>query len=224
MKRFAFYAMVALLVGTVAASAQYVTKIYKHDGGDQMTVASGGTVTVDSGGTLAIDGTWKIGGTTVTATAAALNTDTLTNKSIDGDDNTVTDLGPGNSKAAADGPRGSTATAGTVFAATFDMDNTAGTATWTNDLDPERSCKIIAIYGIKTDDAGTAGDTVKVSGSGGDVTAALSLNGTADGAGLVFAGHDDSKTTIAHDATITCVTVADGDHCECEVSVLCVWQ
>ena len=160
-----------------------------------------------------------------TCTLAGLDTaDVLTNKSIDGDTNTLTDLGPKAAKAGVEGTRGAAdAVAAVPFVLHFNMDNTAGTSTYTNDLDPARSLLVLDAWVVKTDGAGTAGDTVRVGGSGGNITDAKSLDGVADGAIARFASIDDATSTIAHDATLTVTTVADGDHCECEVNVLCMW-
>jgi len=55
----------ALLLVAGALYSDPTTKVYLHDSGDQLTVASGGV--------LNIDGTWKVGGTAVTSTAAEIN-------------------------------------------------------------------------------------------------------------------------------------------------------
>jgi hypothetical protein len=181
------------------------------------------TVTLVNGTANGANATITTPAATCTLASLAL-AETLTNKSIDGDDNTLTDVGPKVAKASVKGTRGATdAVAGMPFVLHFDMDNTAGTSTWINDLDPARSCKVLDAWYVKTDGNGTAGDTVQVGGSGGAITEAKALNAVNDLTRGNFAQIDDSKTTIAHDATITVTTVADGDHCECEVFVLCAW-
>ena len=160
-----------------------------------------------------------------TGTLATLaGAETLTNKVIDGDDNTLQDIGPNVSKSGVVGVRGgATPVAGTTFAVNFDMDNTAGVSTWTNNLTPARSCKVLRAWAVKTDDAGGgASDTVQIGGSAGAITDAATCN-VADLAVIDFATFDDSKTTITNTATLTCTTVKGTSHVMCEATVLLMW-
>lgn len=56
-----------------AQGSGYQTKVYTQQGGDSLEVVSGGQATVRTGGVLDIRGTWKIGGTAVTGTAASIS-------------------------------------------------------------------------------------------------------------------------------------------------------
>jgi hypothetical protein len=147
--------------------------------------------------------------------------ETLTNKSISGDANTITLLGPSTPKALTIGVRGgATPVAGMGFILNFDMDNTAGTVTWTNDTG--RTVKVLQCRGIKTDNASAAADTVKVSTTAGDVTDAKSLNGMADKTIFEFTTQDDAMTTVTNGQTISVTTVLTAN-CQCEITVLCVF-
>jgi len=113
---------------------------------------------------------------------------------------------------------GDTPAAGHVRAVKFDMDNTAGSVTWTNASG--YAFHILTARVLKTDGNGTAGDSVQLKNATNAITEALTLNGVNDTTLTAFATIDDSKNAIADGGTLVCTTVADGDHCECEVSVV----
>lgn len=74
MKRKALILAVALVAaGSLAALAQYATKVYFDYGGDKLVIASGGEIEVQSGGTVDFQS-----GATVGATAATITTVTST--------------------------------------------------------------------------------------------------------------------------------------------------
>lgn len=157
-----------------------------------------------------------------TGTLATLaGSETLTGKVIDGDDNTIQDLGPAVPKAGTVGVRGGAVPiAGIPISIAFNMDNTAGSSTWTNATG--KTFRITSFLVVKTDSIGGASDTVQLFNAGNAITSAISLT-VAD---QVVAGPvhgvttvNDAYNSIANAGTLVCTTVLGTDHCECEVTV-----
>jgi hypothetical protein len=117
------------------------------------------------------------------------------------------------------GTRAGTApVAGMAQGIAFQMDNTAGTATWTNGTG--RSVRILSSQIVKTTASGTTGDTVRLYNGANPITDARSLDGLTSGTVAQFATIDNSYNVVANGGTLVCTTVKGGTHCECEISVV----
>lgn len=156
-----------------------------------------------------------------TGTLATLDgAEALTNKTIDGDSNTLSDIGPASAKVGVVGVRGGAVPViGLASAVCFDMDNTAGSSTWTNATG--QSFKITGVLITKTDANGGAADTVQLFNGGNAITAAITLqvNDNVVACPLATQTFDDAYMTIANGGTLVVTTVKGTDHCECEVRV-----
>lgn len=71
MKKYLLAATALTLIAGSAIAQTYTTSVYRTD--DSLTIASGGTLTAESGSTTDIAGTFKVGGTSMTSSAAELN-------------------------------------------------------------------------------------------------------------------------------------------------------
>lgn len=145
--------------------------------------------------------------------------ETYTNKAIDSDSNTITNIAPDDLKAAVVGVRGGAVPViGVSSALVFQFDATAGSVTWTNATGD--TVRIVGISGRKTNGAGGAGDTIRVYSGANPITDALTLNGMADGTRFAFTTEDDAYVEVANGGTIVVTSVKGGaTNPSCEVNV-----
>jgi len=157
-----------------------------------------------------------------TGTLATLaGAEILTNKTIDGDGNTLQDIGPASAKIGVMGVRGGAVPVmGISTALNFQMDNIAGSSTWTNATG--QNFKITSILVVKTVSIGGAADTVQIFNGANAISSVIALN-VADG---VVAGPihgvttlDDAYLSIANGGTLVVTTVKGTDHVECQVMI-----
>jgi len=142
----------------------------------------------------------------------------LTNKTIDGDDNTVQDLPYSIGKAA---QTVNDAKAGVTFMLSFEVVSADLVHSFT--VPAGKTLRVIDATIIKTVGAGAAGDTVKLSNSGGsDITDTISVN-VADKIRIPFTTIDDAQTDVAAGDTLDATGVEAGSDVNCRVQVLCMF-
>jgi len=154
-----------------------------------------------------------------TGTVATLaGTEALTNKSIDGDDNTITDLAATAPKIAVTAGVAGAPVPGIPISIHATM-AAAGSATYT--VPVGKTLRVLDVRGMKTVGAGAPGDTVTVLNGGNAITDAISVN---LGDILVFqaASYDDAYTDVAGAGTLV-VTTAGAATCQCRVVITGVW-
>lgn len=169
-----------------------------------LTTTASTDVTLPTTGTLA-----SIGGT-----------ETLTNKTIDGDDNTIQDLLPSSNKNLVEGLTATTAEPAIPFVVTFKPTNGAGeTIAYT--VPAGKTLRVLDVRGYKCNGNGGAGDTVTIKNVGNAITDAIDLQINDL---LVFeaASYDDGQRDVAATTALNCVTAFNTD-CACSVNVLCAW-
>ncbi len=179
-----------------------VTSAGALDLGDHaLTLNTGGatTLTLPTSGTLA----------TLTGTEA------LTGKTISGDNNTVSNIGPASPKIGVVGVRGGAVPVASIpLIINFSMDATAGSSTWTNATGQTFRFASAAIY--KTNGASaSAVDTVQIFNGANAITDAVALN-VADQAVVNVGTINDAYVEVINGGTLIVTTVLNTD---CSVNV-----
>lgn len=148
--------------------------------------------------------------------ATTLGTETLQNKAIDGDDNTLTDVGVTVTKAITVGTSGVPPVPGIPFT----IVGTIGNATETITYQAPCNLRVLDVRGYKTNGNGGAGDTVTIKNAGNAITDAIDLQINDL---LVFeaASYDDAQVEVNSGANITIVS-NDATDPSCVVQITCV--
>jgi len=166
----------------------------------------------------ATDLTLPTTGTLATLTGA----ETLTTKTIDGDDNTVQDLGVGVHKVLS---TVTTSTVGTPFVICF-APASAGTYQYT--VPAGKKLRVIDAYGFKTVGAGANADDELTlqnnDGTPGNIFDKLELIAVTDKLRFQFDNLDDAEMEVSAGHTLDLVANENAEGgCDSLVSVLCVW-
>jgi len=171
--------------------------------------AAGSNVTLPASGTLATTG----------------NTETLAAKTIDGDDNTIQDLGPGAAKVAVEGTSAPvTAVPAIPFVVSYQTPEAAGTYDIYT-VPTGKKLRVISIGGYKITQAGGAAGTLTVinSGTTNAISDGISMN-IGDKAVFAASTFDDAERDLAAAAKLQ-VTTATAAACKLEavLNITCVW-
>lgn len=166
--------------------------------------AAGSAVTLPASGTLA-----SVGGT-----------ETLTAKTIDGDDNTIQDLLAVSTKTAVGGTTGVEPTPVFPVIMMFTPTNGAG-ETLVYTVPAGKTFRVLWVHGYKTNGNGGAGDTVTVQNVGNAITDAIDLQ-INDKLIFAAASYDDAQRNIAATTELRIVTAFNTD-CACVVIVIGIW-
>lgn len=168
----------------------------------QLTTGGATTVTLPVTGTLATTG----------------GTETLSGKSIDGDDNTLTDIGPGVAKAI---------TTDTVpgIPVVIQFDTTTATETVSYTIPAGKTFRVLDVVVYKSSEAGSADDTVQVFNGTDAITDAISLN-ISDNVRAVPTTIDDAKQAVSAGALLKVVATKGGGDggAACRITVIGAWQ
>ncbi len=154
-----------------------------------------------------------LGGSDDTATFIAL-TQTLTNKTIDGDDNTVQDFAPAAVKIL---------TNDTAPGIPF-IQHVVVTAAGSTDyaIPAGKKLRVLDVHAYKASTAGGASDTVQVLSTANAITDAISLN-VSDNVRVIASTLDDAYSDIAAAGILRVTGVQGTTDCQARVSILCVW-
>ncbi len=171
-----------------------------------LTAAADSALTVPASGTL----------------ATLAGTEALTNKTIDGDQNTVQDLGPGTAKVGVTGLTATPVVGSIPFMLTFNP-NVATGETLVYAVPAGKTLRVLDVRGYKTAAAAGGAATVQVTNVANPITDAIALTALADKAVFEAGTIDDAYRDVAA-ATQLRVTSASGanDSC-CVVNILCMW-
>ncbi len=147
---------------------------------------------------------------------------TLTTKTIDGDDNTVQDLGVGTPKVLTTVDESAV---GIPFLIIFEP-TAAGTLTYT--VPAGKKLRVLDAYGFKMAGAGAHGDDdlnlQNNDGSAANIFATEELNTIGDKARILFDDLDDAERDVAAASTLDLVANENaGNGCDTTIYVLCVW-
>ncbi len=154
-----------------------------------------------------------LGGSDDTATFIAL-TQTLTNKTIDGDDNTVQDIAPAALKILTND------TAPGIPFVQHVVVTGAGSTDYT--IPSGKKLRVLDVHAYKASTAGGASDTVQVLSTANAITDAISLN-VSDKVRVIASTLDDAYSDIAAAGILRVTGVQGTTDCQARVSILCVW-
>jgi len=158
----------------------------------------------------------------VTDTVAVLaSSQTLTTKTIDGDDNTVQDLSPAVAKIGVEGATAVTAVPSIPFMLTFTTADAAETVAYT--VPVGKKLRVLSMSGYKIAAAGGNAGTLTLKNAGNAITDDISLN-VGDKAVLAVTTIDDAQRDLAEGVALQVVTAtAAGCHCQAVVNVTGMW-
>ena len=152
------------------------------------------------------------------AFAMATTAQTLTNKTVDGDDNTLQDVGVAS-------PKVLTSNAAIPFVIVW-TPTAAGTTSYT--VPTGKKLRVLNAVGYKAAGNGAhADDDLNIQnndGAAANIFSTEELNAVNDGARFEFDGLDDSEYEVAAGDTLDLVANENGANgCDCVVTITCVW-
>ncbi|HUU59707.1 MAG TPA: hypothetical protein VMZ50_09190 [Phycisphaerae bacterium] len=203
---------------SLAAGAGYIELNGTTSGGIKLDPIDVGTATTTLQNSNGAAGTLTLPLGTDTLVARA-TTDTLTNKTIDGDDNTVSDV-DANSWAVMKG--GTNVYKTQTFSIIF-TPNAAGNYDWT--VPTGKKVRVLRAYAHKTVAAGAhANDELTITDGTNALWAKMELVAASDGDYMTFTTLDDGHHEIAAAGTLRCVALEDAaGGCDAIVVVECCW-